>query len=104
MKYFVYILTNSRNTVFYTGFTKDIERRVYEHKNNLNIGFTSKYKCYKLVYFEEFSNADEAKHRESQIKRYRRDWKINLVKSINPEWNDLYTIFVTEMPEQVRHK
>lgn len=70
-----------------------MERRAYEHRNTLLPGFTAKYKCKKLVYFEEFSDPDEAKHREKQIKRYIRQWKINLVESRNPDWKDLYEIF-----------
>jgi len=67
--------TPSPHTVFYTGFTDDLERRVYEHKHRLLKGFTKKYNCDKLVYHEEFTTAEEALHREKQIKRYRYDWK-----------------------------
>ena len=92
--FYVYILSNPRHTVFYTGFTDDLERRVYEHKHQLLPGFTKKYNCNKLLYFEEFSDAESALHREQQIKRYTRAWKQNLIHSINPEWRDLYEDFV----------
>jgi putative endonuclease len=88
-QYFVYILTNWRDSVFYTGVTNDLERRVYEHREGVNKGFTKKYNCYKLIYFEKHSHIDEAIRREKLIKRYKRDWKKNLVESINPEWKDL---------------
>ena len=91
----VYIITNPRHTVLYTGFTDDVERRTYEHKNQLRDSFTKKYNCCKLIYFEEFNNADEALHREHQIKRYKREWKINLITSQNPAWDDLYDMFLT---------
>ena len=92
-KFFVYILTNKNNTVIYTGFTNDLERRVFEHKNKLLKGFTSRFNINKLVYFEEFADADKAISREKQIKRYLRVWKENLINEMNPEWRDLYEDF-----------
>lgn len=94
-KFYVYILSNQHHTVFYTGFTNDLESRVYEHKNKLLKSFTKKYNIDKLLYFEEFASADEAKHRERQIKKYTREFKKNLIDSINPGWNDLYDSFKT---------
>lgn len=93
-KFYIYILSNQHHTVFYTGFTDDLERRVYEHKNKLLKSFTKKYNIDKLLYFEEFASADEAKHRERQVKKYTREFKRN-IDSINPEWNDLYKSFRT---------
>lgn len=93
-RFWVYILTNTHHTVLYTGFTDDLERRVFEHKNKLLPGFTNKYNCNKLVYIEEFSNASEAKHREHQVKRYSKAWKHNLINTINHEWRDLYSDFM----------
>lgn len=90
VKYFVYIITNKNNTVLYTGFTDDIERRVYEHREKIYKGFTAKYNCFKLLYFEEFKDKDSALYREKQLKKYRREWKENLIYSVNPEWQDLY--------------
>ena len=92
-KFFVYILSNNHHTVFYVGFTDNLERRVYEHKNSLLEGFTKKYNVHKLLYFEEFQLAEEALHKEKQVKRYKREWKENLINSINPEWKDLYESF-----------
>ena len=87
---FVYIMTNSTNTVFYIGVTSDIIRRVYEHKNNLIDGFTKKYNLHKLVYFEQFTLVEAAIDREKQLKHWHRDWKINLIKGHNPNFRDLY--------------
>ena len=87
--YYVYILTNKTNNVLYIGVTNDLERRVYEHKNKLVEGFTAKYNLSKLVYFEETGSIESAILREKQLKRWHRDWKINLIKENNPEFNDL---------------
>ena len=93
-KYFVYIVSNWNHNVLYTGYTDDVERRTYEHRAKIREGFTKKYNCYKLLYYEEFDNAEEAKHRERQIKRYKRKWKENLITKFNPQWRDLYWDFV----------
>ena len=94
IKFYVYILTNKNHTVLYTGFSDDVERRIYEHKNKVFKGFTSKYNVDKLVYYEEFNDLESAKHREVQIKRYKRSWKENLINEMNPEWRDLYEDFL----------
>ena len=93
--YYVYIPTNKNHTVLYTGFTDDLERRTFEHKEKLLPGFTSKYNCNKLVFYEGFQNMEEALHREKQLKRYKREWKHNLIKEMNPQWEDLFGHFVT---------
>ncbi len=87
--YFVYIATNYENTVLYTGVTNDIERRMYEHKNKLIQGFTSKYNVKKLVYFEEFSDINEAIAGEKKIKGWTRKKKLDLIKKDNPDFKDL---------------
>jgi len=87
--YYVYILTNKGNTVFYIGVTDDLKRRLYEHKNELIDGFTKKYKLKKLVYFEEYQDINEAIKREKQLKNWHRDWKINLIKNKNSTFKDL---------------
>ncbi|MDO8487605.1 MAG: GIY-YIG nuclease family protein [Candidatus Curtissbacteria bacterium] len=87
--YFVYILTNFHNTTFYIGVTNDLTRRVYEHRNEFVDGFTKKYKLKKLIYLEQYSQAKEAIAREKQLKNWHRDWKINLIKSVNPDLEDL---------------
>ena len=91
MNYYVYILTNKHCTVLYTGVTKDLIRRVYEHKNHLDKdSFTSKYNVTRLVYFEETSDVKAALEREKQIKSWSRDRKISLIIEKNPKWIDLY--------------
>lgn len=87
--YYVYMLTNKKNGVLYIGVTNDLERRIKEHKSKLIKGFTSKYKLTQLVYFEEYQNIKEAIKREKQLKKWNRDWKINLIKEVNEEWKDL---------------
>src|SRR5258707_1844349 len=89
MTYYVYILTNQRNFVLYTGVTSNLEQRVFEHKTKFYEGFTAKYNCDKLIYFQEFSDIEEAIHREKQVKRYKRAWKEDLINSMNPSWKDL---------------
>ena len=87
--YYVYIMTNKRNNVLYTGVTNDLERRVYEHKSKLIKGSTSKYNLNKLVYYEQFESIKEAIQREKQIKGGSRQKKINLIKKDNPTFGDL---------------
>jgi putative endonuclease len=88
-KYYVYIITNKINTVLYTGITNNIERRVYEHKNKIIEGFSSKYKLNKLVYCEETNDVMSALEREKQIKSGSRKNKIDLIIGTNPNWKDL---------------
>ena len=88
--YNVYIITNHNNTVLYIGVTNNLERRVYEHKNELIEGFTQKYHLHKLVYNEQYNDVNDAIRREKQLKRWRREKKDNLIKSVNPNWIDLY--------------
>jgi len=89
MIYYVYILTNQRHTVLYTGVTSDLEQRIFEHKTKLYSGFTAKYNCDKLIYYEEFSEVNESIKREKQLKKYKRTFKANLINQMNPEWKDL---------------
>jgi len=86
--YYVYIMTNKSRTL-YTGVTNNLERRVYEHKNKLVPGFTSKYNITKLVHYEETNDVSIALAREKQIKGWLRSKKITLIESENPEWKDL---------------
>ena len=90
-QYFVYILTNTRNTVLYTGVTNDLQRRVYEHREKMVSGFTKKYNVYKLVYYEETESVEAAIQREKQIKGGSRQKKIDLIEGMNPNWRDLYS-------------
>ncbi len=87
--FYVYILSNIRNTVLYTGVTNDIKRRIYEHKMGMNDGFTKKYNVHKLVHFEVFEYVDLAIAREKQIKGYSREKKVKLIEANNTEWNEL---------------
>ena len=88
--YFVYILTNQYNTTFYIGVTNDLLKRVYQHKNKIFEGFTSKYNVNKLVYFEYTESIEEAIFREKQLKKYNRNKKIALITNSNPTYKDLY--------------
>ncbi len=88
-KYFVYITTNKWNRVLYTGVTKNITRRITEHKYKLSQGFTARYNAGKLVYFEEYSDPRTAIAREKQIKAGSRLKKLRLIWSINPKMEDL---------------
>ena len=91
MNYYVYILTNKHGTVLYTGVTRDLVRRVYEHKNHVDKdSFTAKYNVTKLVYFEQTTDVRSAIEREKQIKSWSRDRKTSLIFEMNPKWVDLY--------------
>lgn len=87
--YYVYMLTNKTHSVLYIGVTNDLIRRVYEHKEELVDGFTKRYHVHKLVYFEEYTYMYDAISREKQLKRWRRDKKEELIKTINPKWEEL---------------
>ena len=89
IEYCVYILTNKNHTTLYTGMTSNLSKRIWEHKNNVIQGFTSKYKLHYLVYVETADSLEAALYREHQIKAGSRQKKIDLINSINPEWNDL---------------
>ncbi len=89
-QYYVYLMTNFKNTVIYTGVTNDLKRRVYEHKEKLIDGFTKKYRLMKLVYFETFDDIQTAILREKQIKAGSRAKKEALIIQANPKWKDLY--------------
>jgi putative endonuclease len=86
----IYILTNKKNGVLYTGVTSDLLKRIYQHKNNLASGFSKKYNCKDLVYYELYADMIRAITREKQIKGGSRLKKITLIESLNPQWLDLY--------------
>jgi putative endonuclease len=88
---YVYILASKRNGTLYVGVTSDLIKRVYEHKESLADGFTKKYDVKQLVYFDETPNIEVAIQREKQIKKWNREWKINLIEERNPHWHDLYS-------------
>ena len=87
--YYIYFMNTQKNTALYTGMTNDLERRVKEHKGKLNSGYTQRYNCNKLVYFEKYYTPMDAINREKQIKAGSRKKKNELVNSINPKWKDL---------------
>ena len=84
------MLTNKTNTVLYIGVTNDLIRRVYEHKHGLVDGFTKKYNCHKLVWYESTTDIYSALKKEKQMKKWKREYKENLINKMNPEWIDLY--------------
>ncbi len=86
--YYVYIMTSPSGTL-YTGMTNDLKRRVYQHKHKLIEGFTAKYNVTRLAYYEETQDVQTAIAREKEIKSWRRSKKLELIKSLNPKWQDL---------------
>ena len=89
-RYYVYILASKRNGTLYIGVTSDLVKRVYEHKQGFVGGFTKKYNVHQLVYLEETGDVNSAIRREKQLKKWKRQWKIELIEKSNPEWRDLY--------------
>ncbi len=91
--WYVYIITNFTNSVFYTGITIDLERRVYEYKQGfIKNSFSSRYRLYKLIWFEELNSPAEAIQAEKKVKDFRREKKIALIKSLNPGIKDLHAL------------
>jgi len=90
MAYYVYILASRRDGAIYVGITSDLVRRVYEHRIKAVPGFTSKYNITRLVWFEVYDDQISAISREKELKKWRGDWKVQLIEAQNPEWNDLY--------------
>ena len=88
--YLVYILASEKNGTLYVGVTDNLVKRVYEHKHDLVEGFTKRYGVHVLVYVEETTDVASALQREKQLKRWRRQWKVELIEQQNPGWNDLY--------------
>ena len=86
----VYMLASQKNGTLYIGVTSDLVKRIWQHKNGLVDGFTKKYSVHHLVYFEQTSDIMSAIQREKQLKKWNRQWKINLIEKQNPEWIDLY--------------
>jgi putative endonuclease len=88
--YFVYLLASRRNGTLYVGVTSDLTKRVWEHKHGLAEGFTKKYGVKSLVWFEQTDSIESAIVREKQIKKWRREWKVELIEKNNPQWKDLF--------------
>ena len=89
-KSYTYILTNEKRSVLYVGVTSNLHKRIIEHKDGKGSLFTKKYSLKILVHFEEFTAIDQAIAREKQLKNWHRDWKWNLIKSLNPKLKDLF--------------
>ncbi|HOD15499.1 MAG TPA: GIY-YIG nuclease family protein [Spirochaetota bacterium] len=89
--YYVYILASKKkNGTLYIGVTGDLIKRIHEHRNDFIDGFTKKYEVHKLVNFEQTGDVNEALKREKQLKKWNRQWKLQLIEKDNPDWNDLY--------------
>lgn len=91
---YVYIITNYNNTTLYTGVTSNLIKRIWEHKNEVIEGFSKRYKLHKLVYYETTNSIEAALNREKYIKGKSRKYKLQLVESINKDWNDLYDTII----------
>jgi putative endonuclease len=92
--FYVYILANKIGGTLYIGVTNDLIRRVAEHRQKSMEGFTKKYEIDRLVYFEQFDDAENAIRREKRLKKWNRAWKIRLIEELNPNWDDLYPSLV----------
>ncbi len=90
----VYILASKRNGTLYIGVTSDLVKRIWEHKNNMVEGFTKRYGAHQLVWYELHENMEFAIQREKQLKEWKRKWKLELIESNNPNWQDLYHTIV----------
>jgi putative endonuclease len=93
-QHYIYILASRKNGTLYIGVTSDLIRRIWEHKNKVVAGFTSRYHVDKLVYYEIFGDPENVIRREKRLKYYKRKWKIDLIEKSNPEWKDLYVEIV----------
>ena len=83
-------MSSKPNGTLYIGVTSDLGKRIWEHKQKIVKGFTKKYSVDKLVYYEEFANINDAILREKRLKKWNRDWKLDLIEKLNPCWSDLY--------------
>ena len=88
--YFVYLITNKRYGTLYVGVTRNLVKRIYEHRSKFVEGFSKRHDLRRLVWYEAHEDVTAAIVREKLIKKWHRDWKINLIQAMNPEWNDLY--------------
>lgn len=91
---YVYILASKKNGTLYIGVTSDLIKRVYEHKNNVVEGFTRKYEVHSLVYYEIYDDITTAIEREKKLKKYKRQYKLELIETENPKWMDLYETII----------
>lgn len=98
-QYYVYILTNKKNGTLYIGFTDNIQKRIQEHKCKKYKSFSARYNLDKLVYYETMESSETAQHREAQLKKWNRNWKIELIEKYNPDWKDLSDNFIKPLTE-----
>ena len=89
-RYYVYMLASGTYGTLYLGVTNDLVRRVWEHKNDVVAGFSRRHSVHRLVWYEIHESPYEAITREKQLKKWNRDWKVNLIQAMNPDWDDLY--------------
>ncbi|HYD24019.1 MAG TPA: GIY-YIG nuclease family protein [Croceibacterium sp.] len=87
---YVYLLTNRPGGVLYLGVTDDLPKRVEQHRSRAVPGFTKKYNCHRLVWFERFENIHDARLSEKRMKAWKREWKVKRIEELNPEWRDLF--------------
>jgi putative endonuclease len=87
---YVYIMAARKNGTIYTGVTSDLAKRVYEHREGLVAGFTKRYRCKRLVWFEVFEDIQQARQRELQVKEWKRAWKVKRIEEQNLDWDDLH--------------
>jgi putative endonuclease len=87
---YVYIMASQRNGTIYTGVTSDLPGRAYQHRNGLIEGFTRKYGCKSLVWYEAYDDIQDARARELRMKKWNRQWKLRLIEEVNPDWDDLF--------------
>ena len=92
-QYFVYIMASKKNGTLYIGMTNNLARRVWQHKHDIQEGFTQKYQIHKLVYHESYDDVQTAIKREKQMKKWKRQWRINLIEQENSNWDDLFENF-----------
>ncbi|WP_421808912.1 GIY-YIG nuclease family protein [Flagellimonas sp.] len=93
MSFYVYIISNKKMGTIYIGYTNDLKKRMYRHKHGVGSKFASRYKLKTLVYYEKFNFPMPAIRREKQLKKWNRNWKINLINDFNPNWEDLTYFF-----------
>lgn len=91
---YVYIMASGRNGTIYIGVTSDLVQRVWQHREGIIPGFTKRYGCKLLVWYEHYDDLQEARHRELQMKKWKRQWKLSTIEGMNPEWRDLYPTLV----------
>ncbi|MGN6818908.1 MAG: GIY-YIG nuclease family protein [Sphingomonas sp.] len=92
---YVYTMASRRNGTIYIGSTVDLVRRAWEHRNDVVPGFTRRYRCHLLVWYEAHGDLDEGRLRERRMKEWKRAWKIREIEGLNPEWSDLYELMAS---------